>query len=150
MYSHELIMLCITGSIEYKPCHKFSNLTINWAWKRLVHISDGTTLDFWYFGAKIPLSNYSCRKQTGISMCLTLGVTILASTIEIKLVLSYQCTVGSLVWRTKDSVYFWIALVLLIDLYMYQIFPYMESEDISSLIWTFQQTSASRRVLWIL
>ena len=46
----------------------------------LVHISSGMTLGFSYFGIKIPLSNLSSRKQTGISMCLTLGVTILAST----------------------------------------------------------------------
>ena len=41
-------------------------------------------------------------------MCLTLGVTILASTIEIKLVLSSQCTVVAPVWSVteyKDSIW---------------------------------------------
>ena len=56
----------------------------------LVHISAGTTLNFSYLGRKRPLSNFSRRKQTGISMCLTLVVIILALTAEIQLVLSYQ------------------------------------------------------------
>ena len=49
----------------------------------LVHISDGMTLDFSYVGIKIPLLNCSGIKQTGISRCLTIGITILTSTTEI-------------------------------------------------------------------
>ena len=60
-----------------------------------VHISSGMTLYFSYFGTKILFSNWYCRKNTGVPMCLTLGVTLLASTTEIQLVLSSQCTVGS-------------------------------------------------------
>ena len=66
-----------------------------------VHISAGMTLDFSYFERKRPLSNFSCRKQTGISIFLTLGVTLLASPTEIQLVLSYQCTVGAPVYSAK-------------------------------------------------
>ena len=36
-------------------------------------------------------------------MCLTLGVNSLSSTIEIDLVLYYQCTVGGLVWIANAS-----------------------------------------------
>ena len=43
----------------------------------LVHISSGMTLDLLCFGTKRPPSKFSCRKQTGISMCLNLGVNIL-------------------------------------------------------------------------
>ena len=46
----------------------------------LVRMSAGMTLDFSYFGIKRPLSNCYSRKKTVISMCLTLGVTILSST----------------------------------------------------------------------
>ena len=53
-----------------------------------VHISTVMTLDFSYFVIKTPLSNCSCMKQTRISTCLTLGVTIFYSTTEIQLVLS--------------------------------------------------------------
>ena len=56
-------------------------------------------------------------------MCLTLGVTILASKIEIQLVLSYQCNVGESVWSAKVSMYLRITLVLLTDLYMHIIYP---------------------------
>ena len=70
-----------------------------------VYISAGMTLDFSYFGRKRPLSNCSCRKQTGISICLNLGVTILVSTTEIQLVLSSQCTVGAPVYSAKASMY---------------------------------------------
>ena len=38
-------------------------------------------------------------------MCLNLGVTILASTIQIQLVLSYQCTVGAPVWSARYFLY---------------------------------------------
>ena len=64
-------------------------------------------------------------------MCLTLRVTILASTIEIYLVLYYQCNVGELVWSTKASMYLWIALVFLTTWYMNLISPSVESEAIS-------------------
>ena len=60
----------------------------------LVQISDSMTLALSYFGIKIPLSNLSCRKQTGISMCLTIGLSILDSTTEIQPVLFSQCTIG--------------------------------------------------------
>ena len=72
----------------------------------LVHISAGMTLEFSYLGRKRPLSNFSGRKQTGISICLTLGVTLLASTIQVQLLLSYQCvcTVGSPVCSANVSV----------------------------------------------
>ena len=63
-------------------------------------------------------------------MCLTLGVTILDSKIEIQLVLSSQCTVGALVWRAKASMYLRTALVLLISLYMHLIYPSVDSEAI--------------------
>ena len=64
-------------------------------------------------------------------MCLTLGVTLLASTIEIKLVLSYECTVGLLVWSAKASMYLRINLVFLTALYMYLISSSVELESIS-------------------
>ena len=63
--------------------------------------------------------------------CLTLGVTILASTKEIKLVLSYECTVGLLVWSAKASMYLRINLVFLTALYMYLIYPSLDSEAIA-------------------
>ena len=89
----------------------------------LVHISSGMTLDFSYFGRKRLLSNFSCRKQTGISMCLTLGVTILSSTTEIRLVLYSQCYVGAPVWSAKASMYLRITLVFLTALYIHIIYP---------------------------
>ena len=57
-----------------------------------------------------------------MSICLTLGVTILSSTTEIKPVLSYQYTVGDPVWSAKASMYLWIALFFLADLYMHIIY----------------------------
>ena len=66
-----------------------------------VHISSGMTLDFSYFGRKRPLSNCSCRKHTGISICFTRGVTLLDSKTEIQLVLSSQFTVGTPVYSDK-------------------------------------------------
>ena len=60
----------------------------------LVDISAGMTLEFTHFGIKRPLSNLSSRKQTGISMYLYIGVNLLASTKEIQIVLSYQCSAG--------------------------------------------------------
>ena len=97
----------------------------------LVHISAGMTLEFSYFGRKRPLSNCSCRKQTGISMCLTLGVTLLAPTTEIQLVLSYQCTVGALVWSAKASRYLRITFVFLTAFYMHLISQSVESNAIA-------------------
>ena len=49
----------------------------------LVHISSRMTLDLSYFGTKTPLSDCPFRKQTRMSMCLTLVLTLLASTTEI-------------------------------------------------------------------
>ena len=46
----------------------------------ILHIYACITLDLSYFGIKRRLSKISCRNQTGIKMCLTLGVTVLAST----------------------------------------------------------------------
>ena len=63
-------------------------------------------------------------------MCLTLGVTILASTIEIQLVLSLQCTLGSPVWSAKASIYLRITLVLLTSLYMHLISQSVYSDAI--------------------
>ena len=64
-------------------------------------------------------------------MCLTPGVTILASTTERQLVLSYQCTVGAPVWSAKASIYLWIYLVLFTALYMNLIYPPVESDAIA-------------------
>ena len=64
-------------------------------------------------------------------MCLTLGVTLLASTTEIQHVLSYQCTVGAPVWSAKASIYLWIYLVLFTALYMNLISPPVESDAIA-------------------
>ena len=64
-------------------------------------------------------------------MCLTLGVTILASTIEIQLLLSSQCTVGALVWIAKASMCLRITLVLFTALYMRLISPSVESDVIA-------------------
>ena len=100
----------------------------------LVHISSGITLDFSYFGIKRPLSNFSCRKQTGILTCLTIGVNILASTTEIQLVLSSQYNVGATVWRDKDYMYLRINFVFFTDLYMNIISSSVKSDDISGLI----------------
>ena len=64
-------------------------------------------------------------------MCLTPGVTILASTTEIHLVLYSQCTVGAPVWIDKASMYLRITLVFLTDLYTHLIYPAVESDAIS-------------------
>ena len=115
----------------------------------LVHISDGMILDFSYFIIKRLLSNISSRKQTGISIYLALGVTLLASTTEIQLLLYYKCTVGVPVWSSKSSMYLWITLVFLTALYIHIISPSVESDAIASLICTFQQTATPSRV-WII
>ena len=64
-------------------------------------------------------------------MCLTLIVSILASTIEMQLLLSSQCTVGEPVWSAKSSMYIWIILVLLTALYMHLISTSVESNAIA-------------------
>ena len=69
-----------------------------------------------------------------MSICLTQGVTLLASTTEIKLVLSYQFNVGAPVWRDKASIYLLIALFFLIDLQMYLIYSQVESGATSGCI----------------
>ena len=81
-----------------------------------------------------------------MSMCLTLGVTILASTTEIQLVLSSQCTVYAPVRSDKAYMYICIALVFLKDLYMHLISPSVDSEDIAGWICTFHQTEIPSRV----
>ena len=53
-----------------------------------------------------------------MSMCLTLGVPLLDSTTETKIVLSYQFTAGELVWSARSSMYLQITLVFLTALYM--------------------------------
>ena len=55
-------------------------------------------------------------------MCLTLGVTILYSTTEIKLVLSYQGTVGAPEWSARASIYLRITSVLLTAFYLHLIY----------------------------
>ena len=64
-------------------------------------------------------------------MCLTIGVTILASTTEIQLVLYYQCNVGAPVRSSKSSMYLRITFVFLTDFYMHQISPSVESYAIA-------------------
>ena len=64
-------------------------------------------------------------------MCLTLGVTILASTTEIQLVVYSQCTLGAPVWSAKYSMYIQINLVLFTALYMHLISPSVESYAIA-------------------
>ena len=115
----------------------------------LVQINSGMTLDFSYFGTKISFSNFSCRKQTRISMCLTLGVTILSWTTEIQLVLYYQCTVGAPVWIAKYSIYLLIALFFLKSLCVHIIYPSVDSEATAGWIYNFQQIETPNRV-WII
>ena len=64
-------------------------------------------------------------------MCLTLGVTLLASTKEIKLVLSSQCSVGAPVWSAIAYMYLQKNLVILTALYMNRIYPSVESDAIA-------------------
>ena len=64
-------------------------------------------------------------------MCLTLGVTLLASTTEIQLLSSPQYTVGAPVWSAKASMYLRITLVFLTALYMHLISPSVESDAIA-------------------
>ena len=71
------------------------------------------------------------KNHTGISMCLNLEVTLLASTTHKQFFLSYQCTVGAPVWSDRDSMYLQITLVFLKDLYMHLTYPSVELEAIS-------------------
>ena len=66
-----------------------------------------------------------------MSIRLTIGVTTLASTSEIQLVLYYQCTVGEPVCIDKASMYIRTALVFLTALYMHIIYPSVHSEAIA-------------------
>ena len=56
-------------------------------------------------------------------MCLTIVVTLLDSTIDIQLVLSYHFTVGAPVWSAKTSMYLLITFFKLTYLYMHLISP---------------------------
>ena len=84
-----------------------------------------------------------------MSTCLTIGLTILASTKDIQLVLSSQCTVGEPVWSYKASMYLQIDLFFLTALYMHIISPSVESEDVAGWICTLHQTAAPIRLLGI-
>ena len=64
-------------------------------------------------------------------MCSSLVVTLLASTSEIQIVLSSQCTVGAPIWSYKASMYLRITLVYLTALYMHLIYPSVESDSIA-------------------
>ena len=66
---------------------------------------------------------FSSRNQTGMSIYLTLGVNILASTTEIQLVLPFQFSVGAPVWSSRASMYHQTTLVFLTDLYVHLIHP---------------------------
>ena len=107
------------------------------------------TLDFLYFGIKKPFTTFYCRKQTVISMCFTLGVTLLASTTRIQRVLSYQCTVVAPVWSAKYSMYIRITLIFLTALYMYLIPPSVGSKAIAGWVCNFLRTETPSRV-WIM
>ena len=80
MQYHELIVFCINSCIESEPNHKFIITTDNLTWTWFVACiirRDTRLLIFWN---KDIIVNFSCRNQTGMSICLTLEVTILAST----------------------------------------------------------------------
>ena len=115
----------------------------------LVHLYVRITLDFSSFGIKRPLSKFYLRKKTRIPICLTLGVNILALKKKKQLMLSHQCIVGASLWSAKDSMYLWIDLFFLAELYMHIISPSVESEARSSRICTLQQTATPKRV-WIM
>ena len=66
-----------------------------------------------------------------MSTCLTLVVTLLYQTTEIKLVFYSQCTVGATVWSARASMYLCITLVLLTDFYTHLIYQSVESEVIA-------------------
>ena len=71
-------------------------------------------------------------------MCLTLVVTILASTTYIQLLLSYQCNVGAPVLSTKASMYLSKNFVFLTALYMHLLSPSVDSDYIAGRICTFR------------
>ena len=81
-----------------------------------------------------------------MSMCLTLGVTLLDSTTEIQLVLSYHFTVGAPVWSAKAYMYLQIALCFLTYLYIHLIYPSMDSEATAGRICNLHQKEMPRRV----
>ena len=64
-------------------------------------------------------------------MCLTLGVTLLASTTDIQLVLYSKCTIGASVWSDNYPMYLRITFVLLTYLYMHLIYPSVNSDAIA-------------------
>ena len=63
-------------------------------------------------------------------MCLTLEVTIFASTTKTQLVLSYQFTVGAPVWSARTSMYLQLTLVFFTAFYMHLISTSVQSEAI--------------------
>ena len=79
-------------------------------------------------------------------MCLTLGLTILASTTEIQRVLYSQYTVGSIVLSAKVSMYRRIALVLCTYLYLHLISSPVDSEVTPGWICNLQKTETPRIV----
>ena len=64
-------------------------------------------------------------------MYLNLGVTLLASTTYIQLVLSSQYIVGAPVRSSKASMYLRVALVFLTALHVHLIYPSVESDSIA-------------------
>ena len=66
-----------------------------------------------------------------MSIYLTLGSTILASTTEIQLVLFSQCIFGAPVCSARVSVYLWIYLAFLIALYKHIIYLSVYSDAIA-------------------
>ena len=56
-------------------------------------------------------------------MSLILGVTLLASTTEIQIMLSSLCILGSPVWSDKTSMYLEITSVSLAAFYVYILSP---------------------------
>ena len=79
-------------------------------------------------------------------MFLTLGVTILASTTEIQLVLYSHCTASTSVFSAKAYMYLRITLVFLAVLYMYLIYSSVESEAFYVDLQFIQQTVTTIRV----
>ena len=67
-----------------------------------------------------------------MSMYLTLGVNILASTTEIQLLLPSKCTFDETVCSAKAPMYLHISLVLFTAFYMHVIYPSVDSEVIYS------------------
>ena len=82
--------------------------------------------------------------MTVISMCLTLGVNLLASTADIQLF--YQYTIGEPVWIYMSYMYLCITLVLLTDLYMHLVYPCVESEAVFDWVCALKQIETLSRV----